>query len=154
MSLFQSNVEVRNPIYEGNLDYDGSSSPMYFIASKVSISNGKFSNINYEGATCKDTEKAFGGFIFGMSDNDISISRTSFENVCARKGGALFVGVFSKMLIESSSFKDCKSLERGGAIYASNTADTLIQSTTFEQNKAVIDSADIFIQDSARLFRI
>lgn len=89
-----------------------------------------------------------------MSDNDMTITDSSFESVCARKGGAIFVGVFTTMVIENSLFKDSKSLERGGAIYATNTAYTLLKSSRFEDNKAVIDSADIFIQDSAKLFEV
>lgn len=42
--------------------------------------------------------------MFGMSDNDIIITDTKFEAVCALKGGALFVGVFSKLNVVNSEF--------------------------------------------------
>lgn len=52
MSIFKSNIEINDAVYEGNFDYDESSSPMYFIASKAKINRAKFNNVNYGGNKC------------------------------------------------------------------------------------------------------
>lgn len=80
-----------------------------------------------------------------MSDNDIEISRSTFEQVCALKGGAVFVGVFSKLRVSQVNFNECRSKERGGAIYATNTADCVIEETNFQDNLAPLGAADIFL---------
>ena len=78
-----------------------------------------------------DDTQGFGGFIFGMSDNEISIADSIFERVCALKGGAIFVGVFSKLKIKSSEFTQCNALNRGGAIYATSTSESEVDGCRF-----------------------
>ncbi len=124
-------MRIEDSQYEGNFDLDGSAAPLYFIASRVTVSRTSFSNENYGGSKCKEGAKGFGGFIFGMSDNQIELIDSSFEKVCALKGGAVFVGVFSELSVNKVEFKECRALERGGAIYATNTANCLVQNSNF-----------------------
>lgn len=91
----------------------------------------KFSFISREKHACSDNNSNLGGYIDDITDNVISIVATSFRNVCAKQGGAIYMGGFSDIMISESEFSNCRSVDRGGAIFAINFNSWKIENSSF-----------------------
>ncbi len=124
---FHSVIELTNATYSDNYGLDGSLSPaVELVSSQATISQSHFSSSRGALSSLHN-----GGYIRDVSNNELTVRGSTFENGNALNGGAIYSGMESSVSILDSSFRNCSSAKRGGAIYSTFLTGLRMSNSSF-----------------------
>lgn len=124
--------------------------------SKVTIRNSRFHGEvfanPYKTSIVDETQ---GGHIHVISDSQLHIRGTIFQNGVAKNGGTIYIEGNSTVDVEKCNFRSSMARFKGGAIYGTNfNRLSLTRDTELISNVAFDQADDIFIQNTDGLFNM